>query len=347
MSKQKYYYVTGNTSQGFVNYLSTNIKNIEQIIVLKHESHTIKTAVLQQLIHHFTTLDESLEIICSPFGDEYLEGVVVRGRSLAVLADTVMTPEVQNYKEIELGQWISVSHPHIENLTEKIYDYREKSYEKLAKALKVHDDLETIYIKEMDFHKANQLSDIFIEKILQDTSKQSVNPHIYHRLFGTNTDQGPINKLPQIIEDISNRIYIKGRAGTGKSVFLNKVIQACMENGNDVEQYHCSFDPGSTDMVLVPTLDLCIFDSTAPHEFSPERNDDLVIDLYQETVTPGTDEKYAQEIQQITEQYKEILREGTDDLKQAKFWQDKREEPYENIALTKILSISEEVLKNL
>ena len=171
-------------------------------------------------------------------------------------------------------------------------------------------------------------------------SEMCIRDSIYHRLFGTNTDQGPVNILPQILSHVQNRVYIKGRAGTGKSVFLNKVIKACMDYGLDIEQYHCSFDPGSTDMVLVPELDLCVFDSTAPHEFSPDREGDIVIDLYKETVTPGTDEKYANEIQQITRKYKKILREGIDDLKEAQFWQNKREKPYVSIDLS-LIHISE------
>lgn len=347
MSKQSYYYVTGNTSQGFVNYLSTNIENINQITILKHDSHTLKTAVLQQLQKKLSELNEPLEIICSPFGKSYLEGIVVRGLSLAILTDTVMTPTGKEYKEIELANFISVQHSYLENLTDRIEAYRKKSYEKFAKALIVHDDLEKIYIQEMNFDKANKLADLFIEEILQDTSRQNHNPHIFHRLFGTNTDEGPVNKLPQIIEQVQNRVYIKGRAGTGKSVFLNKVIKACMDYGFDVEQYHCSFDPGSTDMVLVPGLDLCVFDSTAPHEFSPDRHNDVVIDLYKETVTPGTDEKYAQEIQRITQKYKRILSEGISDLKKAKYWQDKQEEPYANIDSTRISFITEEVLNSI
>lgn len=347
MSKQRYYYVTGNTSQGFVNYLSTNIKDIEQIIVLNHDSHTLKTAILQQVLQQLVEINEPLEILCSPFGNDYIEGILVRGQSLAVLTDTVMTSAIRNVQEIELEEMVPALDTDLKILTEKIDSHRESSYLKLAKALKVHDDLETIYIREMNFDKANKLSDLFIEKILQDTTKRNHNPHIYHRLFGTNTDQGPVNTLPQILSHVQNRVYIKGRAGTGKSVFLNKVIKACMDYGLDIEQYHCSFDPGSTDMVLVPELDLCVFDSTAPHEFSPDREDDIVIDLYKETVTPGTDEKYANEIQQITRKYKKILREGIDDLKEAKFWQDKREKPYVNIENAKLLSIATEIVKNI
>src|SRR5699024_9714762 len=204
------------------------------------------------------------------------------------------------------------------------------------------EDVKAIIIKEMKFEQANKISDNFIEKLMQNVSKQNRTPHIYHRLFGTNTDQGAVNQLPQLIEDIPNRVYIKGRAGTGKSVFLNKIIQSCTNDGFDIEQYHCSFDPGSTDMFLVPALHLCIFDSTVANELMQDRSDDVVIDLYEEIVTTGRDEKYDKEIRRITEEYKAVLREGIDDLKEAKFWQNEIEGQYEHWEKPKVNAIVED-----
>lgn len=347
MSKKRYYYVSGNTAQGFVNYLSTNIQSIDQVIVLKHVSHTLKTAVLQQLLNIFVDLNETVDVFCSPFGNEYIEGIMVRGQSLAIINDTLMTPDIKTFQEIELQDSFPVHHDGLEAVLEKADEYREKAYVKLAKALKKHDDLETIYIQEMDFSKADKITNQFIENLLQDIPKQHRTVGIYQRFFGTNTDQGPVNKVPQIIEQLSNRVYIKGRAGTGKSVFMKKVIKACKDYGFDMEQYHCSFDSNSIDMVLVPGLDLCVFDSTAPHEFSPERKGDIIIDLYEETVKSGTDEKYATEIKNITQKYKTILVEGINDLKVARFWQDKLELSYEDIDQMELKTVIERVLKDI
>lgn len=347
MAKLKYYYVTGNTSQGFVNYLSTNMKDIKQVIVLKHHSHTIKTAILRRIIQQLEKVNVPLEILCSPFGDEYFEGIIARDWSLAVLTDTVITTKVRHDKEIELNNLLSVQYSHMENVIDRIHVSREKSYVNFEKALRIHDDLEAIYIKEMNFDQANQLSNDFIEKLLRNISKQNRIPHIYHRFFGTNTDQGPINKLPQLIENLSHRVYIKGRAGTGKSVFLNKIMKACLDYGYDIEQYHCSFDPGSTDMVVVPELHICVFDSTAPHELEPDRSDDVVIDLYKETVTPGTDEKYAQEIDRITQQYKAVLKKGINDLKDAKFWQNEIENSFMDIEESEMIAVVEHIFNDI
>src|SRR5699024_11234951 len=111
------------------------------------------------------------------------------------------------------------------------------------------EDVKAIIIKEMKFEQANKISDNFIEQLLQNVSKQNRTPHIYHRLFGTNTEQGAVNQLPQLIEDIPNRVNIKGRAGTGKSVFLNKIIQSCTNNCFDIKQYHSSYDLSIKDRV--------------------------------------------------------------------------------------------------
>src|SRR5690625_4204711 len=133
LSKSKYYYVTGNTSQGFVNYLATNIRDIKHLIVLKHHSHTIKTAVLKQLIQKLAEMSVPLEILCSPFGEEYLEGIIARDRSLAVLSDTAMTQSIKHDKVIKLSQWFPELNAEIDHETERIHASREKSYEKLDK----------------------------------------------------------------------------------------------------------------------------------------------------------------------------------------------------------------------
>src|SRR5690625_5395073 len=97
-------------------------------------------------------------------------------------------------------------------------------------------------------------------------------------------------------------------------------------------------------MVLVPALHVCIFDSNAPHELMPDRSDDIIIDLYEETVTPGTDEKYAEEIDRITKKYKAVLREGINDLKEAKFWQNEIEGQFKNPEKSKVNAIVEKIL---
>ncbi len=95
------------------------------------------------------------------------------------------------------------------------------------------------------------------------------------------------------------------------------MAKAAEEKGIDVELYHCGFDPNSLDMLIFRELSLAIFDSTAPHEHFPSRAGDEVIDMYEEIIEPGTDEKYADEIEQFQTAYSEKMKEAISKLKKS------------------------------
>lgn len=314
MQKHLSYYVTGHTADGFVNYVTTNVENLN-VIQLNHPSYSVTTKVLEQLISHYEA-DYDIEIICSDMSEMYIDGIIIRDLSFAVITQSIIMDELEVTAYIHLedivGKAIDFSNQH-----EKIDQQFKHAYDYFAKGLKIHDDLEKIYINEMDFSQADDLAEKFIDQLLHDIDQKNHQPHIYRRLFGTNTIEGSVNNVPHLIQTVNKRYYVKGRAGTGKSVFMNKVADACLEKGFDIELYHCSFDPSSIDMVLVRQLDFCIFDSTDPHEFSPESDHDEVIDLYEETVTPGTDEKFAKDIKRVSQSYKSYMKKGVSKIKEA------------------------------
>lgn len=310
------YYVTGNTAKGLINLLDTNIKELNQIFILKHYSNKLKTELLNQLIKT-SEVDHDIEILHSALGKNYLDGIILREKSIAVLSDSVVDLNNDQTTIIDLEKTLQKS-SNIPKAEQTNYNHAtQKAYANFATGLQIHDDLEAIYIKEMDFARADKLAEDFITKFLNDVSKQNRKPHIYRRLFGTSTSDGVVALVPELTENLARRYYLKGRAGTGKSSFMKKIANACVEHGLDVELYYCSFDPDSVDMVLVRNFDFCIFDSTDPHEFFPDRDGDVIIDLYEEAVTSGTDEKYAEEINDINSRYKAYMKKGIAYLKQA------------------------------
>ena len=111
---------------------------------------------------------------------------------------------------------------------------------------------------------------------------------------GTPFEKKAIDNLNIEIEE-GELVGIIGHTGSGKSTLLKKLMVHAQMKGLDVEVYHCGFDPNSLDMILLPELDTVIFDSTAPHEYFPSRENDVVVDMYKELITEGTDETYAEE----------------------------------------------------
>ncbi|MFD1361703.1 hypothetical protein [Lentibacillus salinarum] len=333
----RHYYVTGNTAEGLVNHLDTNLHNIRQIVALQHSSAKLKTSVLKKLAKHYQ--NNNLEILESALGSDYLDGIIIRDQSLAYIDEKITTTQTDT---INLAASFS---PPKHDLSE-VNGLIQKAYDSFAEGLKIHDDLEDIYIKQMDFKHADAFTEQFIHDLLKNIPARDRIPHTYTRLFGTNTADGVVNVVPHLIKDITNVYYVKGRAGTGKSVFMKKIAAACEDHGFDVELYYCSFDPNSIDMVLVRGLDFCIFDSTDPHEFFPEKEKDVIIDLYGELVAPGTDEKFATEINDVHTRYKACMKKGVRYLKEAGEMRQQLEDDYmRNIASHDINTCFQSILR--
>ena len=71
-------------------------------------------------------------------------------------------------------------------------------------------------------------------------------------------------------------------------------------------------------MVVVRGKGLCVFDSTAPHEYFPTRTGDEIVDLYAAAVAPGTDERYAAQLSLMAKRYKALTGRATAQLGQVR-----------------------------
>lgn len=66
------------------------------------------------------------------------------------------------------------------------------------------------------------------------------------------------------------RIYIiKGGPGSGKSTFLRRAADACINRGIRTEKILCSSDPDSLDGLVLPEQKIALLDGTAPHAAEP------------------------------------------------------------------------------
>lgn len=335
--KEKHYFACGNTAKGFQNFFPSNIKGLDKIYILKGGPGTGKSSLMRKIGKIFLNKDFDIEYIHCSSDPDSLDGIIIRALSVAVLDGTaphVIEPTAPGAIEeyINLGvAWnipeLTKSKKEILYLQSEISNTYPKAYAEFKIALTIHDEWEKIYIDNMDFKKANQLTEKVITDLLGTTAypKES---HIMHRFFGGSTPKGPLDFVENITSTITTRYFIKGRPGSGKSTMLKKLVAAAEERGLDAEVYHCGFDPDSLDMVLLPELDLCIFDSTAPHEYSPIRTTDHIIDMYTELITPNTDEQNAVPLNNIMKRYKYHSSEGISHLAYAKALHDTLEEYY-------------------
>ena len=226
-------------------------------------------------------------------------------------------------------------------------EIKKNAAEIVAEAKKIHDKQEEIYIKNMNFDRLKELGAVASQMFfsVKKSLKNDLPGKDIHRFFGASTAEGNINYIPSLTQGLKNRYFIKGRPGTGKSTFLKNIATAGINSGYDIEMYHCSLDPKSLDMIIVRDLGLCVFDSTAPHEYFPERCGDGIIDIYEMCVTPGTDEKYSTELDILKQKYDEVITEYRKYLKKYNEIILQQESKIKNMSREETERLAEDVLK--
>lgn len=315
---RKKYFVRANTSSGCVNLAEDNFEDVTRIYRLCGKSAHIKSDIIKMTAEHFEMSGEETECIVSPFDITCSEGVIVRGRKFAIVSDEIL----KRGEDVDTDRCLNTAEDFSE-LKRKSNDCYLGLYAAYGEAKKIHDEWEKIYISNMNFDMLQKYEDEVIKQLVCGGTDK--NPICRNRFFGASTGDGSVNYIDNLTENTERRFFIKGRPGTGKSTFLKKLAAAAAESGFDTEVYWCSFDKNSLDMVIVPELSFCVFDSTAPHELFPEREGDFVLDFYEKSGLSGVDEKYARKLRQVSDKYKFRLTEGMNNLRMGNGYSKERE----------------------
>ncbi|WNB91731.1 PRK06851 family protein [Bacillus sp. NEB1478] len=346
------YYAGGNTARGFHNLFESNLSGLERLFILKGGPGTGKSTLMKAIGKKWNDIGYDVEYIHCASDNGSIDGVILRGLKVGIVDGTsphVIEPKAPGALEeyVNLGAaWDSVllaeKKDEILQLSESISDDFARAYSIFHEALLVHDEWEKIYIESMDYSKADELTDELISTFFAKKVNRQAN--VFHRFLGAATPKGAVDHVPNLTEGLKERFFIKGRPGSGKSTLLKKLAAKAEESGYDVEVYHCGFDPNSLDMIIVRELGFAIFDSTAPHEYFPERAGDTIIDMYAKTITPGTDEKHAAELKNISGRYSDKMKEAISFLAKAKRKHDDLENYYIGaMDFSKISEIQEQV----
>lgn len=324
---QTHYFVTANSSQGFANLIETNLTGLNRICILKGDFTLLKYDVLSKISDFLTFDGYNCECIRSSFEPECLDGLIVRECGIAVISDRIFPESLLQddcITYIDIGKYADNFDPNLVELLEKktlAYDGYAAAYRQFKKAIHVHDEWESIYVEHMDFEKANELTQNTIDRLLKPKASESKGI-IRHRFFGGATYKGSFDLVENIAGEFSKRYFVKGRPGSGKSTMLKKIAERASSYGFDVNVYHCGFDSKSLDMVTIKALSICIFDSTAPHEYFPYMPDDEIIDMYSQLIDNGTDERYSEQLSDIKSRYDAFVSDGVKKLVQAKDYED-------------------------
>jgi hypothetical protein len=279
------YYTCARTSGGFADFTPDNLADVERKIML--DKRSVKDT--DRILSYIQNKVGECEKILTPGYEDLKCGLIFRNKGVAVLCEN--TGDIGDEKHTLM-------------------------YKCFGEAKKIHDEWEKIYIQNTDYTRLNSFGEDICRKIIAGYKSESGRSVKYKRFFGTLTENGAVNYIDELTSDVQKRYFIKGRPGTGKSTFLKRLSADAISRGFDVEEYYCSFDKNSLDMVVIRELSVCVFDSTPPHEKFPEYETDEILDFYENSGLAGIDESLKETLSDIKERYDTKMAEGKAFLKE-------------------------------
>ncbi|MBQ7986851.1 MAG: hypothetical protein IJ304_06300 [Clostridia bacterium] len=312
------YFGMANSAGGLANLMDNNLSGLKTIYTISGDSKKQKTEILDGVLKK-AEMSGDVECVISPFDIKCIDAVIIRSKGPCVVDRDCLCGEIAA-KNIDLDG----ENQKRTDISEKEKWAIGKMYKCYDDAKKIHDEWEKIYMKNMDYDKLEAYEKGVLDQLFAGQKGLSGKKN-YHRFFGSSTPDGAVNYIDNLTENLAARYFIKGRAGTGKSTFLRRVAREANEKGFDTEIYYCGFDKNSLDMVIVPELDFCVFDSTAPHEMFPKSERDTILDFYEESGLLGTDEKYEKELLDVETRYNQKMAEGMAFLRLFKLYMKERE----------------------
>lgn len=322
-----HFYVNGHTSRGFVTLIDDSLRDMKRVYVLHGGPADGVSAFLQKLAGEAVQAGHAVWHLHSPFVANGLDGLIFPGPGTAVLRGAAFRGHrihapAGDIRETDLnalldGSKLAGRKAELAALRAGVDEAFTAAYDAFAEALRVHDDWERIYIDNMDTAAANRLAEETAARLFGNARREGRPGRTRLRFLGAATPSGAVDFVPDLTRGLT-RFFLKGRPGSGKSTLLRKVAAEAAGRGFDAEVYRCGFDPDSLDMVIVRDLGFAIFDSTAPHEYHPERDGDSIIDTYEACIRPGTDENRAADIAPLAARYKTCMKEAIGHLARAR-----------------------------
>lgn len=293
------------------------MEEAELVYFLQGASTSKGSELLKELGYFYVKQGFAVEWFKHALLEEVVEAVYVKGcnRLYVWASEWDIEPTLLGTKHRVMSFYDCLEDAQLEKVGEQLANavqertaWRDKCIAKLNHAIKLHDDWEVVTQSCMNWQALNEQvenlkSEVFQSIVLNKTGERT------HRLLGTLTPRGAENTVESITKNISTRLMIKGKPGTGKSSFMKGLADEANARGLDAQIVWCGLDAGSVDMVIIPELNFCIFDSTEPHIFDPQdgRLGDKIFDIGQHCALTKEAELA---IAEVRERYKEAMQDA-------------------------------------
>lgn len=331
------YFAGGNTSIGFYNLFASNLNPLERLFILKGGPGTGKSYMSKIIGNEWVERGYDVEYLHCSSDAASVDGVIIPKLKVGIVDGThphVIEPRypgvIDDYVNLGVAWDPEILRQHREDIiehTQLVSKAFRNAYRKFNEALQDFEMQRSYVRRYVDRKRSKKITSELIQKVYGQRKKDRI-PTVIHRFHGANTPTGIVSFIPELTEDVSKRYLLKGLPGTGKSALLKSLADEAEARGFHLEVYHCEFEPEKIDMLIVRELGIAIFNSTEPHAYVPERENDELIQLDDIVLTGQIAKEDQSVIVDKANKYVEKWQAGISALREAKEIRDRLEGYY-------------------
>lgn len=342
----------GNTSVGFYSYYHhvIDLKEANRVFFIKGGPGVGKSSMMKKIGKRMLDEGFNLEFHHCSADPDSIDAVVLPDLKIAMIDGTaphVLDPKYPGAVDeiINLGEYwyedpLKSNRDEIIRAIEDNSNIYKRVYKYLGAAKLIHDDIEWIYTKAMDFQKQNALTNSFIEDIFKNTKILNRESKVRHLFGSAYTHKGHIDFAESYIGIMENIYYINGKEGTGKSTILKRIVERAIEYGLNIEVFHEPLEPLKIESIIIEDLNLAI---TTNGKYKEKKGLSL-----NELLNGELLDQYKLELQNSEELFDQMIEDARVNLKKSKINHDLIESYYiPNIDFDGVNMKTEELIEKI
>ena len=173
------YYLSNNTSEGYVSFFDELVGNFSKIIVLKNITKVGRKKLFEKVTDLLDNSHMSYDKIIKCGTVDDVDAVIMNDMSTVIADDELFLKQIPLYADvIDFGEHLRLDGEaqfELTSIKNKIDVLQRRMFRHLENAKKIHDQWEKIYIENTDYEKLNVESDNFMHSIFDGLSVCSDN----------------------------------------------------------------------------------------------------------------------------------------------------------------------------
>ncbi len=267
--KVRHMFPGGNTSKGFYSYYDYILPQevAERIFIIKGGPGTGKSTFMKYIANELLKNGYDIELMHCSSDPDSLDGIVVPALKIAMLDGTA--PHVVDPKNpgavdeiINLGDYwnetgIKSHRDEVLIVNAEVGGLFKRAYRYLAAAASVYSDNVEIYKKAVDLQTIYRKAELIIHTHFSGDVITEYGGGL-RKLFATAITPLGLRSYLTSVLNTEKLVLLKGEAGTGTEVLLERVKEHALMCGYYVEAFYCALNPEKLEHIVIPEKNLSI-----------------------------------------------------------------------------------------